>query len=167
MFPGPYVSGSINSFPPNITTSWYNTQTSFAAPNVTQFAGNLTTASLVAARTSLCPITPDDFLNGITEADLPDDCDALIEPYCSPDPDAPIPSSTTFPASCTPDLGDAATTTTTTTNPSSPVATSVSPVPSPLEPGTIASCKQYYKVLSGDTCYGIATNFNVSLDQVC
>ncbi|KAF6233163.1 hypothetical protein HO173_008707 [Letharia columbiana] len=161
MFPGPYVSGSINSNPPDATTSWYNTQTTFPPPVVTTFIANLTTASLVAARTSFCPITPDDFLNGLYEEDLPEDCDALIEPYCWPDPDAPTPSSTSFPASCTPFSGDSITT----SNTPAVITTSANPLPSPLEPGTIATCKTFHKVSTGETCYSIANNYKVSLDQ--
>lgn len=158
MFPGPYTTGSIAVTPPNITTKWYNTQTTFLPPSTKTITANLTAASLIAERTAYCPFTSEDILDGRSEADLPDNCQALLEPYCYPDPNAPVPKSTVFPASCTPprDATSAAVTS------SSPSNTK----PSPLQPSTIATCKQYYQVLSGDFCYAIAQKFSITLDQV-
>lgn len=155
MFPGPFVTGTIVTSPPKIATSWYNTQTQFPAPPIITFRANLTAASLIAARTSYCPISPDDYDRGVSEADLPEACQALIEPYCNPDPDEPIPTSTRFPAVCTPVQPPVASDT------ADPNA-----IPSPLTPNTVASCKQYYQVISGDNCYSIATSFDISLEQV-
>ena len=157
MFPGPYTAGSINVNPPNISTSWYNTQTTYIPAPTTTITVNATAVSLIAARTSFCPITDEDYADGFSDSDLPDACQSLLLPYCWPDPDAPIPTSTQFPAVCTPsDVAAAMTTTTTADN----------AVPSPLEPQTDVNCKQYYKVLDGDNCYSIATNFMITLDQV-
>lgn len=158
MFPGPYTTGSIAVTPPNITTKWYNTQTTFLPPSTKTITANLTAASLIAERTACCPFTSEDILDRRSEADLPDNCQALLEPYCYPDPNAPVPKSTVFPASCTPprDATSAAVTS------SSPSNTK----PSPLQPSTIATCKQYYQVLSGDFCYAIAQKFSITLDQV-
>lgn len=155
MFPGPFVTGAIVASPPKITTSWYNPQTTFLPPPTTTITANLTAASLIAARTGYCPISPDDYGRGVSEADLPAACQALVEPYCYPNPDAPIPTSTRFLANCTP-VQPLATSTTANLN----------AVPSPLEPNTVASCKQYYQVIGGDNCYGIANSFGISLDQV-
>lgn len=175
MFPGPYyTTGSIAVAPPNITTKWYNTQTTFLPPSTKTITANLTAASLIAARTPYCPFTSEDILDGRSEADLPDNCQALLEPYCYPDPNAPVPKSTVFPASCTPPpLRDAATSTTAavTSSSSNKASASASPTPSntkpsPLQPSTIATCKQYYQVLSGDFCHAIAQKFSITLDQV-
>lgn len=172
MFPGPYyTTGSIATAPPNITTKWYNTQTSFLPPSTKTITANLTAASLISARISYCPFTSEDILDGRSEADLPDNCQALLEPYCYPDPDAPVPKSTIFPASCTPPR-DATSTTAAVTGSGSSKKASASPIPSntkpsPLQPSTIATCKQYYQVLSGDFCYAIAQKFSITLDQVC
>lgn len=163
MFPGPYITGSVAVAPPNITTKWYNTQTTFLPPSTKTITANLTAASLIAARISLCPFTSEDILDGRSEADLPDNCQALLEPYCYPDPNAPVPKSTVFPASCTPSR-DA--TSTTVTSSSKASASPSDTKPSPLQPSTIATCKQYYQVLSGDFCYAIAQKFSITLDQV-
>ncbi|KAL2060600.1 hypothetical protein VTL71DRAFT_9241 [Oculimacula yallundae] len=151
MFPGPFTTGgSVNSNPPNMTTTWINSQTSFAIPTYTQ-SYNLTRASLIYARQTYCPITPDDYRMGITVYDLPDACIDLLQPYCSPNPDLPMPTSTTFPAVCTPDR--------------SIVTPTPATVPSPLEPGTISSCKQYYQVLDGDTCSSVAKHYGITTAQ--
>ncbi|KAL8782913.1 MAG: hypothetical protein Q9213_005025 [Squamulea squamosa] len=154
MFPGPYTTGVVVENPPSINTTWYNTQTSFAPPATKTNAVNATTASLVAARTSYCPLTDDDIANGWTIYDLPDACASLLNPYCWPDPNKPVLPSTQFPAVCTPVR--------TTASSAVPATTAT---PAPLEPSTIASCKQYYKVLDGDNCYSIATAFKITLDQ--
>ncbi|KAL8692320.1 MAG: hypothetical protein Q9218_002637 [Villophora microphyllina] len=116
---------------------------------------NDTAESIVAARQTFCPLTDNDILNGWSIYDLPAACVPLLNPYCQPNPDAPAPTpSPKFPAVCTPDR--------------SPVTTSASAsnaAPSPIEPSTVPTCKQYYKVLPGDTCFSIANNFKVSLDQ--
>lgn len=164
MFPGPYITGSIAASPPNITTKWYNTQTTFLPPITKTITANLTAASLIAARTAYCPFTSDDILDGRSEADLPDNCQALLEPYCYPDPNAPVPKSTVFPASCTPQRD--ATSTPSGSTPPSATASPSNTKPSPLQPSTIATCKQYYQVLSGDFCYSIAQKFSITLDQV-
>lgn len=169
MFPGPYyTTGSIAVAPPNITTKWYNTQTTFLPPSTKTITANLTAASLIAARISYCPFTSEDILDGRSEADLPDNCQALLEPYCYPDPNAPVPKSTVFPASCTPPRDATSTTTAagTVTSGSKASASASNTKPSPLQPSTIATCKQYYQVLSGDFCYAIAQKFSITLDQV-
>ena len=155
MFPGPFVSGAIVTSPPEIATSWYNSQTHFAAPPTITYRANLTAASLIAARTSYCPISPEDYDRGVSEADLFEACQDLIESYCNPDPDKPIPTSTRFPAVCTPAQ--------------SPVASpteDLKAIPSPLTPNTVACCKQYYQVIGGDNCFSIATSSDISLEQV-
>ena len=133
----------------------YNTQTTFDAPPTKTNTVNATTATLVEARTSYCPLTDEDITNGWTIHDLPDACASLLDPYCWPDPDQPVLPSTRFPVVCTPVRTGTATSTTTATN----------TVPAPLLPSTIASCKQYYQVLGGDNCYSIAVAFNISLTQ--
>lgn len=157
MFSGPFIAGSVVTNPPNITTSWYNTQTTFIDPTTTTVVVNLTAKSLMAERTAYCPITDQDYDNGFTEADLPDACQSLLMPYCHPDPDAPIPTSMRFPAVCTP-VRD--------TDTASMTSSAANSIPSPLEPNTIATCQQYYRILDGDTCYSIATHFEITLDQV-
>ncbi|KAL8707932.1 MAG: hypothetical protein Q9220_007114 [cf. Caloplaca sp. 1 TL-2023] len=157
MFPGPYTTGGVTlNSPPASNTTWYNTQTTFRPPGTTTFVPNTTTASLVDARVSLCPLTPDDMLNGKTIYDLPDACAPLLLPYCWPDLDNPAPPSTRFPAICTPQRGMASSTT-----------AAVAPTnakPAPIVPSTVAGCRTYYKVLDGDNCHSIAKNFKVTLD---
>ncbi|KAL8833432.1 MAG: hypothetical protein Q9170_004275 [Blastenia crenularia] len=157
MFPGPYTTGGavLTSAPPYNTT-WYNTQTNFTAPPATTYTVNYTAASAVEARASYCPLTENDILNGWTIYDLPDACAPLLDPYCKPDPDKPIPTSTLFPAVCTPDRATATSS-----------APPTNAVPTPLEPSTVSSCKTYYKVLDGDNCYSIANNFKITTAQVC
>lgn len=140
--------------PPNMTTVWYNTQTPFPALSIDTYVANATLSSLVAARTAYCPITEQNFTDGITDADLPVACAALISPYCWPNISAPVPKSTRFPAVCTLTVD-------------APTSTLVAPsVPSPLEPGTDPKCTKYYQVLDGDTCASISSNFKISLSQV-
>jgi LysM repeat protein len=139
--------------PPNMTTEWYNTQTTFAAGTTGTYLANATLSSRIAERTIYCPITDQNYTDGITEADLPDACASLIEPYCWPNISAPIPTSTRFPAACTPTLNPTTTTT-------------AAAVPSPLEPETVDTCTKYYQVLDGDTCSSIAANFHITIDQV-
>ena len=155
MFPGPYVTGAVVASPTIPVTTWYNVQTTYPKPATTTITANLTAASLIAARTSYCPISPEDYDRGFSDADLPSPCEDLIGPYCYPDPDKPILTSTRFPANCTP-LRPTASSTTVVTN----------AIPTPLEPSTIPSCKQYYRVLDGDNCYSIATNFDITSTQV-
>lgn len=155
MFPGPYTTGvGVTSAPP-FNTSWYNTQTTFAAPPTSTVTANATAASLEIARTSFCPISNEDLLDGWTVADLPDACESLVGPYCWPDLNAPVLPSKHFPAVCTPSLAASIST-----------VTPSDTVPAPLEPSTVSSCKRYYQVLDGDNCYSIANNFNVTLTQV-
>lgn len=156
MFPGPYTTGVIVANPTPRNTSWYNTQTTFLPPATRTSTVNTTAASLIAARISYCPLNDDDIADGWTIYDLPNACAALVSPYCWPDPNKPVPSSTRFPAVCTPDRASATSTTAQATN----------ATPAPLEPSTIASCKQYYQVLGGDNCYSIANNFKITLTQV-
>lgn len=136
MFPGPYTTDVAidNASPSN--TSWYNTRTAFQAPTTTTQTRNATTASSVAARTSHCPLTLKDILNGLIIYDLPDACVSLLEPYCWPDPDKPILPSTRSPVVCTPARVTA-------TSARSPTDTK----PSPIQPSTVASCTKYYPVL--------------------
>lgn len=137
-------------------TTWYNTQTTFSPPPTKTHTLNATAATAVAARTSYCPLSDDDIADGWTIYDLPAACANLLNPYCWPDPNKPILPSTKFPAVCTPSRASA----TSSTPPTNAI-------PTPLEPSTISSCKQYYKVLDGDNCYSIANNFKITTTQVC
>ncbi|ESZ90353.1 LysM domain-containing protein [Sclerotinia borealis F-4128] len=152
MFSGPWTTGTADMNPPNMTTEWYNTQTTFPAGATGTYLANATLSSLVAERTIYCPITDQNYTDGITEADLPDACAPLIEPYCWPNISAPIPTSTRFPAVCTPTLDPTTTST-------------AAAVPSPTEPETVDTCTKYYQVLDGDSCSSIASNFDITLDQ--
>lgn len=154
MFPGPYVTGAVVASPTKPVTTWYNVQTTYPKPPTTTITANLTAAGLIAARTSYYPISPEDYDRGFSDSDLPSACEDLIRPYCYPDPDEPIPISTRFPANCTP------------LRPTASTTRANNAIPAPLEPSTIASCKQYYRVLDGDNCYSIATNFGVTSTQV-
>ncbi|KAI4184893.1 MAG: hypothetical protein L6R41_004446 [Letrouitia leprolyta] len=156
MFPGPYTTGVVVATPPTTNTTWYNSQTTYRPPKTATNFNNLTTVSIVQARTSYCPLSDQDQLDGMTIYDLPDACADLLDPYCNPNLAGPALPSTRFPAICTP--------TNATTASATPPPTNA--VPAPLEPSTIASCKKYYQVLSGDNCYSIANNFKITLTQV-
>lgn len=106
MFSGPWTTGTPDMNPPNMTTSYYNTQTTFPPGTTVTYIANATIESLEAERTVYCLITPQNYLDGITENDLPDACADLIAPYCWPDLNAPVPTSTRFPAVCTPTASD-------------------------------------------------------------
>ncbi|KAL8721735.1 MAG: hypothetical protein Q9225_001633 [Loekoesia sp. 1 TL-2023] len=155
MFPGPYTTGgAVVTTTSPFNTTWYNTQTTFSPPPTKTHTLNATVASAVAARISYCPLSDDDIADGWTIYDLPAACADLLNPYCWPDPNKPILPSTKFPAVCTPNRASA----TSSTPPTKAI-------PTPLEPSTISSCKQYYKVLDGDNCYSIANNFKITATQ--
>ena len=155
MFPGPYTTGKILTNPGKIQTSWYNTQTSLPTAATQTYVANASAADLIAARTSNCPISDDDILNGITVADLPDVCQDLVNPWCFPDLDKPAPTSMKLPAICTPPKRSPMTTT-----------TARDAKPTPIQSGAATKCEQYYKVLDGDNCYSIANAFKITLMQV-
>ena len=86
MFPGPYTTGKALKNPSEIETTWYNIQTSLPEAATQTYVANASEASLIAARTSKCPISDDDSLDGFTVADLPDECQDLVNAWCFPDP---------------------------------------------------------------------------------
>jgi LysM repeat protein len=42
---------------------------------------------------------------------------------------------------------------------------SIGTIPSPLQPGIVANCDEFYLVKSGDFCFGIAASEGITLDQ--
>lgn len=151
---------------PNYTTSYFvNT----ILPNVTTtvMTANATAESLLAQRTGSCPFNASDYAAGLTIFDMPGNCSDLLEPYCFPDPDAPILMSTTFPASCSPaavlngaDItsgGAAATSTVSLTAASN--ATSSTSSAAPTQTGLVSNCNRYYTVQSADSCQGIVNKY--------
>lgn len=58
-----------------------------------------------------------------------------------------------------------ATTSATPTETPAPSATVSGSVPTPTEPGAIASCTVWHYAISGDTCYDIAQNAGITLDD--
>lgn len=56
------------------------------------------------------------------------------------------------------------TSTTTTTKPSTTTGNGVA-TPTPIQPGMNGSCDGFHLVSSGDSCYGIAQNAGITLDQ--
>lgn len=152
---------------PNRTTSYFvNT----LLPNITTIAmtANATAESLLAQRTGYCPFNSSDYTAGLTIYDMPGNCSDLLEPYCFPDPDAPILTSTTFPASCSPaaalnisdttSVGSAATSTVGSTAASN-TASSTSSTGAPTQTGIASNCARYYTVQSGDSCQGIVDKY--------
>lgn len=171
MFAGPYTTGSVVMSPRPTSTSWFNTEMNLTAPPTTTYVFNSTLASLLHAITTLCPIQPSDLDEGWTIADLPDECEDLLDPYCYPDVDQPPPRSTLFPVECSPgyysDTSSISSSTgITTPSPASDSTTSGSAKPSPIEPETVASCTQFYKVVRGDSCADISSRFDITLKQV-
>lgn len=147
------------------TTSWYTPTLNVSATGTptTTASYNATLASLLVAATQYCWFTDADWTNGVDEDDYPAGCTSLIETYCYVDPDAPVPTSPVrIPAVCTPDDSTyvtAATSATTTTSPAGAT-------PTPVQPGMIAGCQKFYKVISGDTCQGIADALLITLEEV-
>lgn len=151
---------------PNYTTSYFvNT----VLPNVTTTAmtANATAESLLAQRTGYCPFNSSDYAAGLTIYDMPGNCSDLLEPYCFPDPDAPIPTVTTFPASCSPaavlnatDItsGGSAATSIIGSTTSSNAVSSISSA-APTQTGVVSNCNRYYTVQSGDSCQGIVNKY--------
>jgi hypothetical protein len=164
-FTGPYSTGSVNTNPPNVTTNWYNTQTTLGSLTTTTFTANMTAQSIIATLTMLCPLTDLDFLNGWSVYDLPDPCPSLLDPYCNADPNQPSPSSTSFPASCTP-VRTVVTSSSSTTTINTSTTSSTSSIPTPTEPSTIPTCQNYHLVVSGDTCFDLAQANGITLNQV-
>lgn len=153
---------------PNRTTSYFvNT----ILPNITTTAmtANATAESLLAQRTGYCPFNSSDYAAGLSIYDMPGNCSDLLEPYCFPDPDAPILTSTTFPALCSPAAalnipdttsgGSAATLTVGSTAASNTAASSISSTAAPTQTGIASTCARYYTVQSGDSCQGIVDKY--------
>lgn len=89
--------------------------------------------------------------------DMAAGCQGLITSYCYPEETAPVPTSPNhIPAVCTPSR-----TVEPTTTEGPPVPTS-----SPIQPRMVKGCKQFYRVLDGDTCFKVASQFGIALDQV-
>ncbi|KAL4883886.1 hypothetical protein BJY04DRAFT_226219 [Aspergillus karnatakaensis] len=75
--------------------------------------------------------------------------------YCVEGPNVPPPTSTTR-----------TTTTTTTSTRTATTATTTTPSgPSPTQPGIEPSCNEFYRVITGDTCYDIAVEYGIQLQQ--
>ncbi|OGE48227.1 hypothetical protein PENARI_c031G09261 [Penicillium arizonense] len=88
---------------------------------------NQTAQSMIDDYSKYCPISNEDYEDGFQWADLPGNCQDLLETYCEPDIDVPSPQSTNFPGSCTPVPVSETTTSS---------ATPTSTIPSPTMPGT-------------------------------
>lgn len=101
--------------------------------------------------TQYCPITPDQAAEGWTIQDFSANCQSLMSAYCDPPSNATaIPSSTTFPASCSPEY----------------YLTTSSTSALPTQSGIPSSCDAYYAVKANDTCAGIVSDFgNFTLTQ--
>ncbi|KAI1658124.1 hypothetical protein F4813DRAFT_388904 [Daldinia decipiens] len=144
----------------NFTTSWYSSVfNSTAKASITSTASNNETlASELAQQTKYCWLTDDD-LESLDEEEYTEGCQSLMDEYCFPTPGAPVPPSPSrIPSQCTPNRSTYMTGTPTSS--SAPSAT-----PTPYQAGMIAGCKQFYKVLSGDTCQKIADTFSITLTQ--
>jgi hypothetical protein len=152
MFTGPFATGSVNSNPPMMTTTWFNTETNFSAPTTATVTYNSTAASLLAMYTTYCPVQPTDIAQGWDFYDLPDGCNSLLDAYCFPDLNKPPPTSTRFPAVCSPSYFESTTTSATGTA-----------KPSPIEQDTTPSCKQYHQVLDGDSKFHSANESPMSM----
>nr|POE90693.1 lysm domain-containing protein [Quercus suber] len=152
MFSGEFVAGDSATYDSS-TIMIPTLATTFSVPTTT-YTVNVTQASIIDDYSVYCPVTEDFFDEGYSWEDLPDVCSSILEPYCTPDPNAASPTSTRFPHVCTPTIASA-----------SPTQTDANAKPSPLTPGTIDSCQQFYRVAQSDTCYGISQNYDISIDQ--
>jgi len=147
--------------PPNITTSWYAPILN-PTPTVTRNATwNETLSSLIAERTQYCWFTDEDWAQGINEDEYAAGCQRLMDTYCFPTADAPVPTSPSrIPAVCTPDRATYIT-------PADPTMTDpASATPTPYQPGMVSGCQKFHKVASGDTCQKIADALSITMEQV-
>ncbi|KAL4993233.1 hypothetical protein BDV10DRAFT_190164 [Aspergillus recurvatus] len=117
---------------------------------------NQTEQSMLIDYSKYCPISAEDYAEGFQWEDLPENCQDLLDPYCTPDIYAASPKSTTFPASCTPAQVSATTTGT---------PTPTSTMPSPTMPGTASNCNKFHLVVDGDQCDKLASSYDISLDD--
>lgn len=156
MFPGDWETGPA---PTEVTTgvSYPAIPTDFITVTATATI-NQTEQSILNDYMRHCPISATDYDHGFQWIDLSEECQDILEPYCTPDIYAPSPTPTEFPDSCTPAQVSATTTGDTTTPTSS--------VPSPTMPGTAANCNKFHLVIDGDGCYDLAAAYNISLDDV-
>ncbi|ETS88167.1 hypothetical protein PFICI_01995 [Pestalotiopsis fici W106-1] len=144
----------------NFTTSWYSSEfDSTATATITATMDfNETLASELAQQTQYCWLTDED-MDYLDEEDYAAGCQSLMDEYCFPTAGAPVPPSPTrIPAVCTPDRS--------TYIPSTTTTTAAAATPTPYQPNMIANCQQFWKVISGDTCQGIADEFSITLTQV-
>jgi hypothetical protein len=118
---------------------------------------NQTEQSMLIDYSKYCPISAEDYAEGFQWEDLPENCQDLLDPYCTPDIYAASPKSTTFPASCTPAQVSATTTGT---------PTPTSTMPSPTMSGTASNCNKFHLVVDGDQCDKLASSYDISLDDV-
>ncbi|GKZ34453.1 hypothetical protein AbraIFM66950_004728 [Aspergillus brasiliensis] len=142
---------------PNYTTSWFVTTSTIS--NYTQTA-TASPSAVVSSYNDLrkyCPITFNDAMSGWDITSLPDDCyDGLLE-YCEPSMNATMPTSTQFPASCSPAYYEATS--------SSAVVTPTQSA-APTQSGIAKNCDAYYVVKTNDTCASIVQEFgNFTLTQ--
>jgi len=81
--------------------SWYATTTTNKITTVTNHV-NATAVNLIQERIIYCPFNETYYGFGYTPADLPGNCSSILNPYCFPSPNLPVPKSTQFPSSCLP-----------------------------------------------------------------
>ncbi|KZF20520.1 carbohydrate-binding module family 50 protein [Xylona heveae TC161] len=140
----------------NFTTSWY-VPTVLPPVPTSNSTMNQSTVDALNERTEWCPITSDDASRGFVFADLPEDCQEAVDPYCNPAPTDPVLSSTTFAASCYPtyyyNMTNTATPTSTTAGNTAPTQT-----------GITSNCNTFYNVSSTDSCQTIVDKYpNITL----
>ncbi|KAL3477066.1 hypothetical protein BJX99DRAFT_257753 [Aspergillus californicus] len=157
LFPGDWETGPA---PTPITTevSYPSIPTDFITVTSTVTV-NQTEQGILDDYMKYCPIGNSDYDNGFQWIDLSEDCQEILEPYCTPDIYAPSPSSTHFPDSCTPARASATATSGT------PTPTPTSSIPSPTMPGTAANCNKFHLVVDGDGCADLAAAYDMSLDD--
>ena len=110
-----------------------------------------------------CPITVNDTLSGWTIPDLPDDCSGALSVYCSPSANAPMPSSTVFPSTCSPAYWEAALSSTAASN---TATTTGYGAPGPTQTGEPSNCDAWYVVQPNDSCDGVVSKYgNFTLSQ--
>ncbi|KAG8163113.1 hypothetical protein KVR01_007591 [Diaporthe batatas] len=126
-------------------------------PTITSNATwNESLSCLKAERTQYFWFTDEDWQQSIGEDGCPDGCLKLMETYCFPTPDAPVPTSPSrIPAVRT------------LYHPADP--TTINPAgakPTPYQSGMVTGCQRFYKVSTGDTCQKIANTASTTLEQL-
>ncbi|ROW05869.1 hypothetical protein VPNG_08045 [Cytospora leucostoma] len=143
---------------PNYTTTYLAPTTPL---NISTMSASFLPDSISAFASLLvyCPITANDTLDGWTISDLPDDCEDGLEIYCDPLVNATVPTSTSFPVTCSPSYWENLATASVTAS-SSEVTTgdsTTTTASTPIQTGIATDCDAWNPALGSECQYLIPT----------